>query len=380
MAAVISMTSIGEGARREATEQIKLLGTNNIRVKRLELTGEIRAEAERRFSRGLTYDDTLLVRERLPGLVGVSPLKFIDQEVRFKGRQGVAQVVGTGPEYQDVTNFRVGQGRFITSFDLQDNKTVCVLGSELKQDLFGYADALGATVHIGQGGCTVIGVMEPKVIRGGRAAVIKVRNINRDVYLPITTALRRFPRTGDPAGIEEIAIRVADASQLSTTARAIRGIVGPQHRDVEDFEVMVPEELLAQAQRTQRIFNIVMGSIAGLSLLVGGIGIMNIMLANVSERTREIGIRRAIGATKRDVLSQFLIETVLICLAGGAIGTVLGFAMAEGITLYAGWATGFSFGSVVLAFGTAASVGLVFGLFPARRAAELHPVQALRFE
>ena len=380
VAAVISMTSIGEGARREATEQIKLLGTNNIRVKQLELTGEIREEAERRFSRGLTYDDALLVRERLPGLVGVSPLKFIDQEVRFAGRQGVAQVVGTGPEYQDVTNFHVGQGRFITSFDLQDNKTVCVLGSELKQDLFGYADALGATVHIGQGRCTVIGLMEPKVIRGGRAAVIKVRNINRDLYLPITTALRRFPRTGDPAGIEEIAIRVADASQLSTTARAIRGIVGPQHRDVEDFEVMVPEELLAQAQRTQRIFNIVMGSIAGLSLLVGGIGIMNIMLANVSERTREIGIRRAIGATKRDILSQFLIETVLICLAGGVIGTLLGFVMAEGITIYAGWATGFSLGSVVLAFGTATTVGLLFGLFPARSAAELHPVQALRFQ
>ncbi|TMB00667.1 MAG: FtsX-like permease family protein [Deltaproteobacteria bacterium] len=144
--------------------------------------------------------------------------------------------------------------------------------------------------------------------------------------------------------------------------------------------MMVPEELLAQAQRTQRIFNIVMGSIAGLSLLVGGIGIMNIMLANVSERTREIGIRRAIGASKRDVLVQFLIETVLVCLAGGAIGTLLGFAMAEGITMYAGWATGFSLSSVVLAFGTAATVGLVFGLFPARRAAELHPVQALRFE
>jgi len=380
VAAVISMTSIGEGARREATEQIKLLGTNNIRVKQVDLTGEKRAEAERRFSRGLTYDDALLIREQVPGLVGVVPLKFLDQEVRFEARLGVGQVVGTSPEYQDVTSFRVGQGRFVTSFDVQDSKAVCVLGSELKQDLFGYADALGTTIHIGQGWCTVVGVMEPKPIREGRAAVIKLRNINRDVYLPITTALRRFPRTGDRARIEEIAVRVASASQLAATARAIRGIVGPRHREVEDYEVMVPEELLAQAQRTQRIFNIVMGSIAGLSLLVGGIGIMNIMLANVSERTREIGIRRAIGASKRDVLVQFLIETVLVCLAGGAIGTLLGFAMAEGITMYAGWATGFSLSSVVLAFGTAATVGLVFGLFPARRAAELHPVQALRFE
>ncbi|TMB19275.1 MAG: FtsX-like permease family protein [Deltaproteobacteria bacterium] len=380
VAAVISMMSIGEGARREATEQIKLLGTNNIRVKRLELTGEMRAEAERRFSRGLTYDDALLVRDRLPGLLGVAPVKFLDQEARFGARQGVAQVVGTTPEYQDVTNFRVGQGRFLSPFDLRDSKRVCVLGSELKQDLFGYADALGAALTIGQSSCQVVGVMEPKLIREGRGAVIKLRNINRDVYLPITTALRRFPRTGDPAAIEEIAVRVADASQLSVTARAIRGIVGPQHRDVEDYEVMVPEELLAQAQRTQRIFNIVMGSIAGISLLVGGIGIMNIMLANVSERTREIGVRRAIGASKRDVLRQFLIETVLVCLAGGTIGTVIGFGMAKGITLYAGWATAFSLVSVLIAFGTAASVGLLFGLFPARQAAELHPVQALRFE
>jgi len=380
VAAVISMTSIGEGARREATEQIKLLGTNNIRVKQIQLTGEMREEAQRRFSRGLTYDDALLVGERLPGLVGVAPMKFLDQEVRFGGRQGAAQVVGTTPEYQDVTNFRVGQGRFLSPFDVRDSKRVCVLGSELKQQLFGYVDPLGATLTIGQGWCRVVGVMEPKRIREGRATVIKLRNINRDVYIPITTALRRFPRTGEPEGIDEIAIRIADPSQLSATARAIRRILGPQHRDVEDYEVMVPEELLAQAQRTQRIFNIVMGSIAGISLLVGGIGIMNIMLANVSERTREIGVRRAIGASKRDILMQFLIETVLICLAGGTIGTLIGFGMAKGITLYAGWATAFSLVSVLIAFGTAASVGLLFGLFPARQAAELHPVQALRFE
>src|SRR5206468_2443203 len=201
------MMSIGEGARREATEQIKLLGTNSIRVKRLELTGEMREEADRRVSRGLTYDDALVIRTRLPGLVGVAPLKFLDQEVRLGARQGVAQMVGTSPEYQDVTNFHVGHGRFLTPFDLRDSKRVCVLGSELKQQLFGYVDPLGATLTIGQGWCRVVGVMEPKRIREGRATVIKLRNINRDVYIPITTALRRFPRTGEPEGIEEIAIR-----------------------------------------------------------------------------------------------------------------------------------------------------------------------------
>ncbi len=380
VAAVISMMSIGEGARREAVEQIKLLGTNNIRIKQLQLIGERREEAERRFSRGLTYDDAILIQKNIPGLLGVAPVKLLDAEVRFEGRQGIAQVVGTSPEHEEVTNFRVVEGRFITGFDLMDTKKVCILGSEVKQELFGYRDALGAAVRIGEAWFTVVGVMEPKVIRKGRAAVIKVRNINRDVYIPITTALRRFPRTGARSGVGEIAIRVARSENLSPTARLIKGILGRKHRKVEDYEVMIPEELLAQAQRTQRIFNIIMGSIAGISLLVGGIGIMNIMLANVSERTREIGIRRAIGATKGDILAQFLIETVLICLGGGTIGILLGFGMAQVNNLYAKWETAFSLVSVLIAFGTSASVGLLFGLFPARRAAQLNPVQALRFE
>jgi ABC-type antimicrobial peptide transport system permease subunit len=380
VAAVISMISIGEGARREAVEQIKLLGTNNIRVKHLQLTGEKREEAERRFSSGLTYNDALLIRESVPGLLGVAPLKFVDAEVRFEGRQGIAQVVGVSFEYEEVTNFRVAEGRFITQFDFMDSKSVCVLGSEVKQELFGYRNALGATIRIGEGVFTVVGVMEAKTIREGRTAAIKVRNINRDVYIPITTALKRFPIVGEPSGIEEVAVRVAQAEDLSPTAQLIKDVLRQRHRGVEDYEVMIPEELLAQAQRTQRIFNVIMGSIAGISLLVGGIGIMNIMLANVSERTREIGIRRAIGATKGDILAQFLIETVLICLTGGAIGIILGFGMAKSITLYARWETSFSLASVLIAFSTSATVGLLFGLFPARRAAQLDPMQTLRFE
>ena len=380
VAAVISMMAIGEGARREAVEQVKLLGTNNIRVKHLQLTGERQAEGERRYSRGLTQEDATGIRQGIPGLLAVTPLKFVAADVRFRGRQGVAQVVGTSPEYSDVTNFRVGEGRFISELDVADAKATCVLGSEIKQELFGFREALGAAVLIGDTWFTVVGVMEPKMIREGRAAAIKVRNINRDVYVPLTTALTRLPVTDGRPGIDELAIRVADAERLSAVARLIPRFLSAKHRGVEDYEVMVPEELLAQAQRTQQLFNIVMGSIAGISLLVGGIGIMNIMLANVSERTREIGIRRAIGATKRDILGQFLTETVLICLAGGIIGIVLGFGMAIVITLYAKWETGFSLASVVIAFGTSASVGLAFGLYPARRAAELNPVQALRFE
>jgi putative ABC transport system permease protein len=279
-----------------------------------------------------------------------------------------------------VTNFRVAEGRFITRFDLADIKNVCILGSEVKQALFGYRNALDATIRIGDEWFTVVGVMESKVVREGKATAIKVRNLNRDVYIPIATAISRFPSVGDPRAVGEIAVRVARSEDVSATAHRIQEVLQQTHRGIEDYEVMIPEELLAQAQQTQRIFNIVMGSIAGISLLVGGIGIMNIMLANVSERTREIGIRRAIGATKWDILGQFLIETVLICLAGGTIGILLGFGMAKAITLYAKWETGFTVTSVIIAFGTSASVGLVFGLFPARRAAQLDPIQALRFE
>jgi putative ABC transport system permease protein len=380
VAAVISMMAIGEGARREAMEQVKLLGTNNIRIKHLELTGERRERAEQRFSAGLTYEDALLIRERFPALLTVASLKFVEEDVRFGAKQGLAQVIGTSPEYESVTNFRAAQGRFLTDLDVSDSKRVCVLGSEIKDELLGYRNPVGAEIRIGPLWFTVVGVMEPKLVREERGTVIKVRNINRDVYIPVTTALRRFPWPGNSTRIEEMAIRVGEAQNLYTAARLVRDSLTKEHKGVEDYEVIIPEELLAQAQRTQRLFTIIMGSIAGISLLVGGIGIMNIMLATVSERTREIGIRRAIGATKGDILGQFLIETVLICLVGGFLGILLGFAIATIITLYAGWKTGFSLGSILLAFGASATVALLFGLFPARRAAQLDPIQALRLE
>jgi putative ABC transport system permease protein len=325
-------------------------------------------------------DDALLIRGRFPELATIAPLKFVEADVRAEGQQGVAQVVGTNPAYEDIVGFHVVEGRFVTPFDLQWAKNVCILGSEIKQELFGYRDALSRTIRVGEQVFTVVGVMEAKHIEEGKTATIKVRNLNRDVYIPITTALKRFPQTEDSSAVDEIIVHVARAEELAPAADRIRSVVAEKHRGVEDFEVMIPEELLAQAQKTQRLFSIVMGSIAGLSLLVGGIGIMNIMLANVSERTREIGIRRAIGATKSAIVVQFVIETVLICLAGGLLGILLGIGMAKVVTLYAGWQTALSPAGILIAFGMSASIGLAFGLLPARQAAQLHPVQALRHE
>jgi putative ABC transport system permease protein len=379
VAAVISIISVGEGARREAIAQIKLMGVNNIRIRGVAPTGSALEKAGYRYERGLTTDDVAALREGIPApLVLAAPLKFIAADVRYGARRGLANIVGTTPEHEEITNFRVSAGRFITPLDLADNKAVCVLGADIKRELFGLGDAIAARLRIGDTWFAVVGVMEPKELYKGKTPILKLRDINRDIYLPVAAALGRFPGDRDPLGIDEIAIRVADERHLHDVARLARAILARRHRGVEDYEIMIPEELLAQARETQRLFNIVVGAIAGISLIVGGIGIMNIMLANVSERRREIGVRRAIGARQRDILIQFLIETVLVCLAGGFIGIFLGFAMGWIISFYAQWETALSLLGVAVAFGTSVGVGIVFGLFPARRAAQLDPVQALR--
>jgi putative ABC transport system permease protein len=380
VAAVISMLSIGEGAKREAIEQIKLLGTNNIRVNHVKLTGQQAEEAEKKLSEGLTYIDGQLIRANLSNVEGVTPLRFVEAEVLFGNKESTGRVIGTDDAYEWVTNFHPHDGRFISAMDVQDAKRVCVIGSEIRQELFGYRNPIGQRIKIGGTWFTVIGVMEPKTVKEGKASVIKLRNINKDIYIPITTALKRFTDEDRPNFIEEIAVRVNNEAQVLVTSEIIKRLLNRTHNGVKDYEIIIPAELLAQSQKTQRVFNIVMGSIAAISLLVGGIGIMNIMLASVTERTKEIGTRRALGATERDILGQFLNETVLISVTGGVIGIILGTVMAKAINLFAGWDTVISIYSVVISFGISALVGIVFGIYPARQAAKMDPIAALRFE
>ena len=378
--AVIAMLSIGEGARRQAIEQIKLLGTNNIRINHITLTGEKAKDAETKFSRGLSFYDSKLIRSALSNINGVACLKFVEAEVRLRGKVSAGRVVGTDADYMNVTNFRPGDGRFIASLDVEEAKKVCVIGSEVAKDLFGYRNPVGRRIKISDSWFTVVGVMESKSIKDGKTSVIKVRNINKDIYIPITTALKRFTDSDRPQAVDEIAIQVKGQDQVVTTASIVKRILQRTHNEVEDYEIIIPSELLAQSQKTQRVFNIVMGSIAAISLLVGGIGIMNIMLATVTERTKEIGIRRALGGTERDILGQFLNETVLVSLIGGIIGIIVGVAMAKAINLFAEWDTVISGFSVFISFGISAIIGILFGIYPARKAAKMDPIAALRFE
>ena len=380
VAAVIAMLSIGEGAKRAAVEQIKLLGTNNIRVNYVKLTGDQAEDAEKKLSRGLTYRDGQLIRENLPNVKGVTPVRFVETSILLGNKESTGRVVGTDEAYEWVTNFHPSDGRFISALDVADAKRVCVIGSEIRNELFGYRNPLGRRIKIGDTWFVVIGVMESKTVKEGKTSVIKLRNINKDVYIPITTALKRFTDEDRPNSIEEIAVQVEREEQVVPTADVVKRLLNRTHNGVNDYEIIIPAELLAQSQKTQRVFNIVMGSIAAISLLVGGIGIMNIMLASVTERTKEIGTRRALGATERDVLIQFLYETIMISVTGGTIGIILGVIMAKGINLFAGWETVISLYSVVISFGISALVGIVFGIFPARQAAKMDPIAALRFE
>ncbi|MGH7455970.1 MAG: ABC transporter permease, partial [bacterium] len=330
VAAVISMLSIGEGAKRSAVEQIKLLGTNNIRINHLKLTGEQAEEAEKKISEGLTYQDGRLIRANLPNVKGVAPLRFVEVEVMLGNKESTGRVIGTNEAYEWVTNFHPSEGRFISPMDVEEAKRVCVIGSEVRQELFGYRNPIGRRIKVGNAWFTVVGVMESKTVKEGKASVIKLRNINKDIYIPITAALKRFTDDDRPNFVEEIAIQVANENLVVPISETVKRLLHRRHNGVNDYEIIIPAELLAQSQKTQRVFNIVMGSIAAISLLVGGIGIMNIMLASVTERTKEIGTRRALGATERYIMVQFLNETVLISAAGGLIGVILGAVMAKG--------------------------------------------------
>ncbi len=384
VAAVIAMLSIGEGAKQEALEQIRQMGIHNIIVQHWnpneDDAGNEDSEDENR-SEGLTQSDADAIAEICPLAEIVSPQRELKTKARFGSTRLQTMLVGTSPNYLDVLNAELGEGVFITDDDIINARRVCVLGSDAKRKLFYVENALGEQIKLQSQWFTVVGILEDKGAAGGKiGGVLEVRNTDEDIYVPLTTLLKRFKWEVGDAELTQITVKVSDAGRLQEAANILRAMVKRRHRGVEDFKIAIPEELLRQSQRTQQIFNIVMGCIAGISLVVGGIGIMNIMLASVLERTREIGIRRALGARRADVLAQFLTEAVMVSLIGGVIGIMLGFSMTKVITLYAHWKTIVQPWTIILSFGVAAAVGVGFGFYPARKAALFNPIDALRYE
>ena len=378
--AVVAMLSIGEGARLEALKQIEMMGVNNIIIQDAELEGKELIEARASYSPGLTVSDAAAVEKMIPAVATAIPLRKDEVEVIYASETMKINLVGVTPDYLRAHNLNLKNGYFPDETDGLLNRKVCAIGSGVKRNLFPFSDVVGKDLKIKDMWFTIVGEMAGKDLSVKNLGGYQVRDFNEDVLVPIDVLRRYFDRSEIASPLDQIIVRIDPETDIRAVANVIERLLLRRHHDQHDFKVIIPEELLRQSQSTQRIFNIVMGAIAGISLLVGGIGIMNIMLSSVLERTREIGVRRAIGARKNEILGQFLTEAVTLSFTGGIVGIVVGIILAKVITFYAGWVTIVSFVSVILAFGVAAAVGLVFGIYPAKRAANLHPIEALRYE
>lgn len=374
--AVIAMMSISEGARRQALEELGALGLENVVVRNRGLSLE---HFQPGRTTGLTLQDLARLTALVPGLATASPLVERYASVSGSARTVQAHVLGVTADYGGILGVSAARGRFLSSLDVPQRLRVCVLGSALAHRLFGYEDPQGRTVAVNRERFTVVGVLAERPAGGRPASAIMSRDHNNAALVPFS-ALEGLSAIDPHQRIDEIWLRVADGESVADTGRVISRTFSRLHRDIPDFEVILPRQLLAQRLRTQRLFAVVIGSIAVVALIAGGIGIMNIMLASVLERTPEIGLRRTVGATRRDVIAQFLTEALLMTVAGGAIGILSGAAASLGITWFAGWATHVSTSSVLAAFGLSLAVGISFGLYPAIRAARLQPIDAVRYE
>jgi putative ABC transport system permease protein len=370
VAAVIAMMSVSEGARREALRQFELLGLDNIvvRDRRLQPTS------------GLSIDDARKLGELVPLVSGISPLIETARRVVGPRNSREARVLGVSPEYQDIVRLVVARGRGLGPLDVDNQSRVCLLGAGLARSLFGHQPPVGESVRIGGEWHRVAGILAERSADSRLIGALASRDLNQAVIVPLPVLLGHSLELDPHARVDEIWIQIRDGQRVLELGRVVEHTLSRLHPGQPRWELVLPRELLNQRLRTQRTFSVVVGSVAVISLLVGGIGIMNIMLASVMERTHEIGIRRAVGATQRDVTVQFLAEALLMTLSGGLAGILLGLLVSGGVSFYAGWATKLSVGAVLLGFAVSVAVGLVFGIYPATRAAQLDPIDALRYE
>lgn len=420
--AVIAMLAIGKGAKEEILNQMKLVGVNNIVIKPLkedkddsekggsqastddEKAAQVQGQTKKKFSRGLTLLDVYNIKHTLPTIDAISPEMIYEQPVIYRSKSGSQKMIGIEPQFFSINNIGLSSGTMFNAAQLEKGEGVCIIGASVKRKYFLTEDPIGKTIKCGQEWLKVIGITEEKYISSATKSNLGIRDYNMDIYIPIRTMLIRYKNPAKIAEmspsemfwmsendmanmaanaktqhqLDQLVVRVKDGAPLSESASVINRLLKRRHGDMVDFEITIPEELLKQQQKTKDVFNIVLSAIAGISLLVGGIGIMNIMLASVLERTKEIGIRMALGAQKRDIVMQFLFEAVLISLVGGIIGIILGVTGAYLVDKIADIKTLISGISIFISFVLASSVGLIFGISPARKAAQQDPIECLR--
>jgi len=397
---VIAMLAIGEGASQATQEVIARLGSTNLIIETVEPPMERADTGEDQLvvAFGLTYKDAESIRNTIPDVDVIVPIREINQEALYLHRQAPVKVVGTIPWYTEVSPLHVISGRFLSGIDFHMQRTVCVIDEQIVQELFAFDNPIGKDIQVKGDFYRIIGVTGTPPLSqsvNGFSDVMSAEtasdgSASGNVYVPLSTARGRFSElnlsysggreTRQKVELQKITIKVRSPEQVLPVRDIIDALLTRLHEEKKDYRITVPLELLREAKQTQRIFSIVLGSIAAISLLVGGIGIMNIMLSTVSERTREIGIRRALGAKKRDIIIQFLSETLILTLSGGLLGILLGSTIPYFVTYFGHMPTIITGNSLVLSFGISALVGVVFGLYPAYRAANMDPIESLRHE
>jgi len=424
VSSVIAMLAIGNGAQQEVLTQMQLLGTNNVIVQPVveQREGTVNDDEEQqqstKFSPGLTMEDLNSIKELVPEVEKLSPEIVYETSFIREARMRTGKLVGVNTDYFDISNFDVVEGSNFTDIQINQADPVCVIGYDVKTRFFAGEDPFGKKIKVGHLWLTVVGVLEKKEVTTENIENLGIRNFNLDIYAPATTVLLRFRNravvtsndlqqgngstvivgggmvimtggSGNSSGstanvnynqLDRLIVKVTDTKFSGTIAEVLSRMLKRRHNNVVDFEIIVPEQLLQQEQQTKRIFNIVLSTIASISLIVGGIGIMNIMLASVVERFREIGVRMAVGAQKKDIELQFLTEALTISITGGFLGIVVGLAFSYVIEATADIATIVTPISIFISFGVAVLIGVVFGYYPAKRAAKHDPVHALRHE
>jgi putative ABC transport system permease protein len=391
---VIAMLAIGEGASYEAQQRIKELGSSNIilrSIKPSEADKQSGAGRSSMIKYGLTYADGSRLQFTVPGVEHVLPVRIIREGARYGQTEVPCQVLGTLPYYAEIAGLEIARGRFLSETDELKQDNICVLTVGLAKRLFPYQDPLESAIKLDAFYYRVVGLVRERssLQQRTQSGRTEGETIDNNVYIPLSTARSRFGETlirrsaggfeMEQVELHQITVRMRDTAAVEAAEPQIAALLRRFHSQ-PDYELIVPLQLLRQAEATKRIFNIVLGSIAAISLLVGGIGIMNIMLATVTERTREIGIRRALGARRRDITTQFLVETVVLSVGGGLIGVVVGVLVPLLVSLLTDMKVLITVWSVLLAFGISGAVGIIFGLYPASAAAKLDPIEALRHE